>query len=290
MKHEIKINGRAIGENHPTYIIGEIGINHNGDINIAKKLIDMAVIAGFDAVKFQKRTPELAVPPEQRDVIRETPWGKMTYMEYRKRTEFGEKEYSEIDRYCKEKKIDWFASVWDVEAVDFMEKMKTIAYKIPSAALTDHQLLKKVKNTGKPIILSTGMSTNEQIDGAIAALGNLENTLIMQATSTYPSNINELNLKVINTYKNKYKCPIGYSGHEFETVPTIAAVALGACAVERHITLDRNMWGSDQKASLDPCDQLALVKGIRIVEKALGDGEKKLYESEVPSMKRLRRN
>jgi N-acetylneuraminate synthase len=235
MKHEIKINGRAIGENHPTYIIGEIGINHNGDINIAKKLIDMAVIAGFDAVKFQKRTPELAVPPEQRDVIRETPWGKMTYMEYRKRTEFGEKEYSEIDRYCKEKKIDWFASVWDVEAVDFMEKMKTIAYKIPSAALTDHQLLKKVKNTGKPIILSTGMSTNEQIDGAISALGNLENTLIMQATSTYPSNINELNLKVINTYKNKYKCPIGYSGHEFETIPTIAAVALGACAVERHI-------------------------------------------------------
>jgi N-acetylneuraminate synthase len=290
MKHEIKINGRAIGENHPTYIIGEIGINHNGDINIAKKLIDMAVIAGFDAVKFQKRTPELAVPPEQRDVIRETPWGKMTYMEYRKRTEFGEKEYSEIDRYCKEKKIDWFASVWDVEAVDFMEKMKTIAYKIPSAALTDHQLLKKVKNTGKPIILSTGMSTNEQIDGAISALGNLENTLIMQATSTYPSNINELNLKVINTYKNKYKCPIGYSGHEFETIPTIAAVALGACAVERHITLDRNMWGSDQKASLDPSDQLALVKGIRIVEKALGDGEKKLYESEVPSMKRLRRN
>lgn len=290
MKHEIKINGRAIGENHPTYIIGEIGINHNGDINIAKKLIDMAVIAGFDAVKFQKRTPELAVPPEQRDVIRETPWGKMTYMEYRKRTEFGEKEYSEIDRYCKEKKIDWFASVWDVEAVDFMEKMKTIAYKIPSAALTDHQLLKKVKNTGKPIILSTGMSTNEQIEGAVSALGNLENTLIMQATSTYPSNISELNLKVINTYKNKYHCPIGYSGHEFETIPTIAAVALGACAVERHITLDRNMWGSDQKASLDPSDQIALVKGIRIVEKALGDGEKKLYESEVPSMKRLRRN
>ncbi len=282
------MGNKIVGDNHSAYLVGEIGINHNADMEIVKKLIDLAAIAGLDAVKFQKRTPDLAVPKDQRDVMRDTPWGKMKYIDYRYKMEFGESEYAEIDEYSKSKKIAWFASVWDEEAVTFLEKFSTPAYKIPSASLTDHELLHAAKKTGKVVILSTGMSNMEQIKAAVNLLG-MEKLILMQSTSTYPAAMDELNLRVVPAFREMFKCPIGYSGHEFEVTPSVCAVALGANMIERHITLDRNMWGSDQKASLDPADLIRLVKEIRAAELALGDGVKKVYESEMPAMKRLRR-
>jgi len=284
----VNIGGRPVGEGYPVFIIAEIGINHNGDIEIAKKLIDAAVLAGADAVKFQKRTPELCVPPEQRDILRETPWGLMTYLEYRRRLEFGQKEYEEIDRYCKERNIMWFASVWDQPSVDFMEQFDPPCYKIPSACLTDDDLLRYVNKTGRPVILSTGMSTMEQIRHA-ASLIDPDRLLIAHCTSTYPCKPEELNLRVIETLRRELDCPIGYSGHEVGLQTTYAAVVLGACFVERHITLDRAMWGSDQAASVEPWGFMRLVRDIRVIELALGDGVKRVYESELPAMMRLRR-
>ncbi len=289
MKPKIKVGNKFIGDDEPVYIIAEIGINHNGSLDLAKKLIDAATFCGCDAVKFQKRTPELCVPKDQWNIERDTPWGRITYLEYRHKVEFGFKEYFEIDSYCKQRGIDWFASPWDEEAVSFLEKFKPIAYKIPSASLTDFELLKKIKSTGRPIMLSTGMSTLEEINDAINFLGK-ENLLLAQATSTYPCNVEELNLKVIQTYKEMFpEIPIGYSGHETGLAPTLAAVALGATFVERHITLDRAMWGTDQAASVEVVGLQRLVKDIRDIEKALGDGIKKVYESEMSSIKKLRR-
>lgn len=289
MAREIKIGNRLVGDGHPAFIVAEIGINHNGDLEIAKNLIYAAKEAGVDAVKFQKRTPELCTPPEQRDQMRETPWGYISYFEYRKKVEFGEVEYREIDRLCKELDLLWFASVWDEEAVNFMEKLDTPCYKMPSASLTDHGLLRKVRSTGKPIILSTGMSTISEIDGAVQAVG-LENLLICHATSSYPCDPTELNLRMIETLREKFPaCPIGYSGHEVGLITSVVAVALGACLVERHFTLDRAMWGSDQSASVEPTGFQRLVRYIRVTEDSLGDGIKKVYESEKASMKRLRR-
>ena len=278
-----------MGDGHPAYVIAEIGINHNGDLDVAKKIIDGAVHAGADAVKFQKRTPEVSTPLEQQKVMRETPWGYITYLDYRYKVEFNEEQYREIDRYCKEKGIDWMVSVWDEPAVDFMEKFDTPAYKVPSASLTDHNLLKYVRQTGKPIIISTGMSTMEQIHKGVNAVGE-DNLVIMHCTSTYPCEPEELNLRMIETLRNEFpKNPIGYSGHEVGLVPSAVAVALGACSVERHMTLDRAMWGSDQAASVEPGGFERLVKYIRVTEAGMGDGVKRVYESEKGSMKKLRR-
>ena len=289
MAREIKFGNRMMGDGHPAYVIAEIGINHNGDLDIAKKIIDGAVHAGADAVKFQKRTPEVSTPLEQQKVMRETPWGYITYLDYRYKVEFNEEQYREIDRYCKEKSIDWMVSVWDEPAVDFMEKFDTPAYKVPSASLTDHNLLKYVRQTGKPIIISTGMSTMEQIHKGVSAVGE-DNLVIMHCTSTYPCEPEELNLRMIETLRNEFpKNPIGYSGHEVGLVPSAVAVALGACSVERHMTLDRAMWGSDQAASVEPGGFERLVKYIRVTEAGMGDGVKRVYESEKGSMKKLRR-
>ncbi len=287
MSNAVKIGDRYVGNGHPTYVVAEIGINHNGDVAIAKKLIAAAKEAGVDAVKFQKRTPELCVPVEQQGQIRETPWGLITYLEYRHKVEFGETEYREIDRYCKEIGITWFASVWDIPSVDFMEAFDTVAYKVPSASLTDHELLKHLRKTGRPVILSTGMSTMEQIRAAVGVLG-LKDLVITHATSTYPCDPSELNLLMIQTLKKEFDVPIGYSGHEVGLIPSVVAVSLGACMVERHITLDRAMWGSDQAASVEPGGFERLVKYIRVTEASLGDGVKKVYESELSSMKKLR--
>ena len=289
MTREIKFGNRMMGDGHPAYVIAEIGINHNGDLDVAKKIIDGAVHAGADAVKFQKRTPEVSTPLEQQKVMRETPWGYISYLDYRYKVEFNEEQYREIDRYCKEKGIDWMVSVWDEPAVDFMEKFDTPAYKVPSASLTDHNLLKYVRQTGKPIIISTGMSTMEQIHKGVNAVGE-DNLVIMHCTSTYPCEPEELNLRMIETLRNEFpKNPIGYSGHEVGLVPSAVAVALGACSVERHMTLDRAMWGSDQAASVEPGGFERLVKYIRVTEAGMGDGVKRVYESEKGSMKKLRR-
>ncbi len=288
MQKEIKIGNRKIGDGNPVYIVAEIGINHNGDLDTAKDMILSAKDTGADAVKFQKRTPELCVPKKQRDIMRETPWGYITYMEYRERIEFGEADYREIDRYCKEIGIDWFVSVWDELSVDFIEKYDPLCYKLPSASLTDHKLLLKVRDTGRPMIISTGMSTLEQIEAAVEVIG-LKDLVILHSTSSYPCNPDELNLMVIQTLKEKYDCPVGYSGHEVGLIPSVVAVGLGANMVERHFTLDRAMWGGDQSASVEPGGFRLLVKYIRVTEMALGDGVKCVYDSEKAPMKKLRR-
>ena len=289
MTREIKLGNRMVGDGHPAYVIAEIGINHNGDMDIVKGMIDAAVHAGADAVKFQKRTPEVCTPPEQQKQMRETPWGYITYLDYRYKVEFNEEQYREIDRYARGKGISWMVSVWDEPSVDFMEKFDTPAYKVPSASLTDLPLLKYVRKTGKPMIISTGMSTMEQIYKAVDVIGT-ENLIIMHCTSTYPCEPEELNLKMIETLRKEFpNNPIGYSGHEVGLVPSALAVALGASSVERHLTLDRAMWGSDQAASVEPGGFEKLIKYIRVTEAAMGDGVKKVYESEKGSMKKLRR-
>lgn len=288
MPRSIKIGDRWVGEGYPTYVVAEIGINHNGEIEIARQLMEAALHAGVDAVKFQKRTPELCVPPEQRDQMRETPWGYISYLDYRYRVEFNAEQYGRIDDYARRLGISWFASVWDEPSVDFLEAFNPVCYKIPSASLTDHALLRRVKASGRPVILSTGMSTLEQIQAGVKVLGE-ENILITHTTSTYPCDPAELNLRMIETLRSEFFAPVGYSGHEVGLIPSVVAVALGACLVERHITLDRAMWGSDQAASVEPGGFERLVKYIRVTEQSLGDGVKKVYESEMPSLKRLRR-
>jgi N-acetylneuraminate synthase len=289
MPKSVEISGRMVGEGYPVFIIAEIGINHNGDLEIAKKLIDAAALAGCDAVKFQKRNPDLCVPPEQRGAMRETPWGLITYMDYRHRVEFGREEYAEIDRYCGEKNIIWFASCWDEASVDFIEEYRPACYKIASASLTDAALLKHLDGKGRPMILSTGMSTMEQIRCAVSLLDQ-DRLLIAHSTSSYPCKPHEVNLRMIQTLKTEFDCPVGYSGHEVGLQTTYAAVALGACFVERHITLDRAMWGSDQAASIEPWGLMRLVRDIRVIENALGDGIKCIYDSEVPLISRLKRS
>lgn len=288
MAKAVKIGDRWVGEGHPAYVVAEIGINHNGDIEIAKRLMDASKHAGVDAVKFQKRTPELCVPPEQRGQMRETPWGYITYLDYRYKVEFDADQYAEIDRYAKEIGIHWFASVWDEPSVDFMEQYDPIAYKVPSASLTDHDLLRRLRASGRPVILSTGMSREDQIRKAVPLL-DMEKLVICHTTSAYPCDPEELNLRMIHTLQQEYPCPIGYSGHEVGLIPSVVAVGLGACMVERHITLDRAMWGSDQAASVEPSGFERLVKYIRVTEASLGDGVKKVYDSELSSLKKLRR-
>jgi len=289
MSREIRIGNRWVGDGHPAYVIAEIGINHNGDLNIAKRMIDAAIHAGADAVKFQKRTPNIATPPDQQHQMRETPWGYITYLEYRYKVEFNEEQYAEINSYCQQRDIPWMVSVWDEPSVDFIEQFDTPVYKIPSASLTDFNLIRKARATGKPLILSSGMSTMEQIKMGVAIAGE-ENLLLLHCTSTYPCEPEELNLRVVETLRNEFpNVPIGYSGHEVGLVPSAVAVAFGACMVERHLTLDRAMWGSDQAASVEPGGFERLVKYIRVTEASLGDGVKRVYDSEKSSIQKLRR-
>lgn len=283
------IGDRTLGHGHPVYITAEIGLNHNGEVSTALALIDVALEAGVDAVKFQKRTPRICTPRQQWDVERETPWGRMAYIDYRERIEFGEAEYRIIDEYCQDKGIHWFASPWDVPSVEFLDGFGVPAHKIASACLTDDDLLRAVRASGRTVILSTGMSTPAQIRHAVEVLGS-SNVLLCHATSTYPAANDELNLRMIDTLMGEYpNVPVGYSGHERGLQTTVAAAALGACFVERHITLDRTMWGSDQAASLEPAGLTRLVRDIRVISEALGDGVKRVYEGEYTAMRKLRR-
>ena len=284
----VAIGDRMVGADRPVYVIGEIGINHNGDVEIAKQLVDVAADAGADAVKFQKRTPEICTPAAQRDQIRSTPWGEMTYLDYRFRVEFDRGSYEKIAQHAADRGLQWFASPWDVPSVGFLEDLGVVTHKVASASVTDLDLLRALQQTGKPIILSTGMSTIEQIDRAVETLGT-DRLVLLHATSTYPLPPEEANLRMIETLRERYGVPVGYSGHERGLQISVAAVALGAVAVERHITLDRTMWGSDQASSLEPGGLTNLVRDIRILEKAMGDGVKQVFPGELAPLSRLRR-
>jgi N-acetylneuraminate synthase len=287
MSKAVHIGKYCVGEGYPCFLVAEIGINHNGNVEIAKKLIDAASLAGFDAVKFQKRTVEVVYTPEELAKPRENPFGP-TNGDLKRGLEFGLQQYEEIDRYCWGKGILWYASCWDEGSIDFIERFNPPCYKIASASLTDDNLLRHHRMYGRPIILSTGMSTLEQIDHAVEVLGT-EDLIILHCTSTYPSAVEELNIKTMESLRKRYGVPIGYSGHEVGLATSVAAAAVGACMIERHITLDRAMWGSDQAASIEPQGIWRLVKDVRAIEKAMGSGEKCVWPSEVPVMKKLRR-
>jgi sialic acid synthase SpsE len=281
------IGNVEVGAGRPCFVIGEIGINHNGDVDIAKRLIQIAAAAGCDAVKFQKRTPHVCVPEAQREIMRETPWGYISYLEYRDRVELDFDAYHEIDEHCRKHQIQWFASCWDEPSVEFIEQFDVPCFKIASACLTDDSLLRRTRAAGKPILLSTGMSSLEQIDRALEILGTQE-LILLHTVSTYPARYDELNLHVIATLRERYGVPVGYSGHESGLASSVAAVALGACAIERHITVDRSMWGSDQAASLEPSGLTRLLRDIRLVETSLGSADKRVLERELPLIARLR--
>ena len=283
----VKIADRYIGDGHPCFIIAEIGINHNGQIALAKKMIDIAVTTGCDAVKFQKRTVDIVYTKEELAKERKSVFGD-TNGDLKRGLEFSKKQYYEIDSYCRERGIIWFASCWDEGSVDFINEFNPPCYKIASASLTDDNLLKYTKSKGKPILLSTGMSTMEEIRHAVSILGE-DNLVIYHCTSTYPSNSDEMNLRVIQTLKEEFNCPIGYSGHERGVTPSVLAVALGANSVERHITVDRTNWGSDQAASLEMAGLSHMVRDIRQVPSLLGDGKKIVYPREFPIIEKLRR-
>jgi N-acetylneuraminate synthase len=288
MTRSVHIGTRIIGEGYPAYVIAEIGINHNGNIQTALDLMKVASDAGCDAVKFQKRTPQLCVPQEQQGVMRETPWGTMTYLEYKERTEFWEDEFRIIADYAQKLGIDWFASPWDIPSVEFLERFTPVCYKVASACLTDDMLLRAIVETGRPVILSTGMSTIDEIRHAVGILRGRP-LLLAHSTSTYPCAVGELNLRMILTLADEFDLPVGYSGHETGLQTTVASVVVGAHFVERHITLDRATWGSDHAASIEPQGLVRLVRDIRSVEAALGDGVKRVYDSERPVLEKLRR-
>ena len=287
MRKSVKIANKIIGDNSPCFITAEIGINHNGSVSQAKNLIDLAVETGCDAVKFQKRTVDVVYSKEELEKERESVFGS-TNGDLKRGLEFGFEQYKEIDEYCKRKGIIWYASCWDEDSVDFIEQFNPPCYKIASASLTDDNLLKYTRKTGKPIFLATGMSTMEQIKHAVDVLGE-DNLILYHCTSTYPTVNNEINLRVITTLREMFNCPIGFSGHEKGILPTILSVMLGANAVERHITTDRTLWGSDQAASLERSGIFRVVRDIRQMNDILGDGVKKVYDSEIPIIKKLRR-
>lgn len=287
MTDTVQIGNHLVGEGQPCFVVAEIGINHNGDLTNAKKLIDASAFTGCQAVKFQKRTVDVVYTPEDLARPRENPFGE-TNGDLKRGLEFGKAEYDEIDRYCKDKDILWYASAWDEASVDFLEQYNPVCYKIASASITDDKLLRYHRQFGHPIIISTGMSTLEEIDHAVEVLGT-DDLIILHCTSTYPSKVDELNLKAIDMLRERYQVPIGYSGHEVGLAPSVAAATMGACMIERHITLDRAMWGSDQAASVEPQGFARMIKDIRAIESAMGDGVKRVYESEVPIRKKLRR-
>ena len=287
MSKVVKIGKYNVGDLSHCFIIAEIGINHNGDINLAKKLIKMAHDLGADAVKFQKRTVDVVYTQHELKMEHPNPFGN-TNGDLKRGLEFGYDEYRKIDEYCKSLSMMWFASCWDEESVDFIEQFNPPCHKIASACLTNDKLISYIKNKGRPILLATGMSTQEQIDHAVDILGQ-DNLVLMHCTSTYPSSEAELNLNVIPNYIEKYKCPIGYSGHEKGVFPSVLAASMGACAIERHITTDRTLWGSDHPASLEPEGLRRLIRDIRLLNTLKGDGKKVVYESELPIIKKLRR-
>jgi len=271
------------------YLIAEIGINHNGDIQTAKKLIDATFACSWDCVKFQKRNPDKCVPEQQKSVMKDTPWGKMTYLEYKHKIELGKKEYDYIDRYCKEKPLDWTLSVWDTDSLEFALSYKLPFIKIPSALITNLELIKQVCQKKFTIILSTGMSTMKEIDQAVEVMKKYgAKFVLMHCNSSYPAKLEELNLKMIPALIERYKCTVGYSGHEFGLDSTTVAVALGAKLVERHITLDHTMWGTDHSSSVEIQGMDKLYKQINSVEKILGDGNKRVFESEMKIREKLR--
>ncbi|WP_420734097.1 N-acetylneuraminate synthase family protein [Brevibacterium luteolum] len=285
----VAIGEHLVGPGQPVYVIGEIGINHNGDVEIAKQLMDVAAEAGAQAVKFQKRNPDVAVPEAQKSKMRETPWGTMTYIDYKYKVEFEKDEYTEIDRYAKEKGLQWFASPWDTDSVDFLEnEFDSVTYKVASASLTDFELLKAISATGKPVLCSSGMSDWKILDEAVECFDR-DKLVLMHSTSTYPLPVEEANLLAIPAMAERYGVPVGYSGHETGLQISLAAVALGAVTVERHITMDRAMWGSDQAASLEPHGFTNLVRDIRILEEAMGDGVKRIMPGEEAKMSSLRK-
>lgn len=286
-RREVTIAGRKVGDGHPVFVIAEIGINHNGSVETAKELIDAAAAAGCDAVKFQKRTVDVVYTREELAKPRENPFGA-TNGDLKRGLEFGADAYREIDRHCRERNILWTASCWDEASVDFLESFQPPFYKIASASLTDAKLLKHTRSKGRPIILSTGMSTLEEISAAVKILGE-EQLAILHCTSTYPSEPAELNLRVMFALRERFRCPIGYSGHEVGLLPSVIAVTLGATILERHITLDRAMWGSDQAASVEIPGFQRLLRDVRLLPTILGDGKKQRYASEEPIRKKLRR-
>ena len=284
---QVRIGNTAVGDGQPCYVIGEIGINHNGDLEIARKLLDVASVAGANAVKFQKRTVDVVYSAEELNRPRENPFGP-TNGDLKRGLELGLDAYKQIDEHCRAKGMTWFASCWDQASVDFIEQFNPPVYKIASASLTDDNLLRHHKKTGRPLIISTGMSTLAQCDHAVEVLGTA-NLVILHTTSAYPAKIADLNLKMIPTLRARYGVPVGYSGHEVGLATSYAAAALGACMIERHITLDRAMWGSDQAASVEPQGLMKLVRDVRTIELGLGDGVKRVTDDEVPIMKKLRR-
>lgn len=287
---KIETSNLCLGENYPTYLVGEIGINHNGDMQIVKRLIDSAFACGWNCVKFQKRVPELAVPEKQKGIIRTTPWGEMTYLEYKKRIELSKEQFDYIDMYCKEKPISWSCSPWDLPSLEFLAQYDLPFLKIASASLTSQDLLKEAARTFKPVILSTGMSTEEEIDNAVNILEKYGNGdyALLHTNSAYPAKDEELNLLRIQTLKEKYSCIVGYSGHEYDINPTVIAAALGAKIIERHITIDHNMWGTDQKSSLEVRGMDYLARRIRAIDVYLGSEQIKVTESELPVRDKLR--
>ena len=284
----VQIGNRLVGEGQPCYLIAEIGINHNGDVDIAKRLVDLAVEFKFDAVKFQKRTVDVVYTADELAKPRESPFGT-TNGDLKRGLEFGQVEYAEIAAHCRAKDIAWFVSPWDEASVDFAEQFKPPCHKIASASLTDSGLLRHVKAKGRPVILSTGMSSLEEIDRAVGTLAGVP-LILLHTTSTYPSKDHELNLGVIRTLRERYQVPVGYSGHEVGVIPSVmATVGYDACVIERHITLDRAMWGSDQAASLEARGMELLASYMRTWPVVRGDGVKRVFESELPVRAKLRR-
>jgi N-acetylneuraminate synthase len=284
---EVRIGSATVGDGRPCFVVAEIGINHNGDVEIAKQLISLAVGSGCNAVKFQKRTIDIVYSPEELARPRESPFGN-TNGDLKRGLEFGEPQYRQIAEYCRAVGMCWFASCWDEPSVDFIDRFNVPCYKIASASLTDDALLRHTRAKGKPLILSTGMSTLEQIDHAVEVLGT-QDLVLLHACSAYPAPYRELNLRSIPVLRSCYGVPVGYSGHETGLASSVAAVAMGACVVERHITLDRAMWGTDQAASLGPSGVTRLIRDIRMIEESFGDGTKKITPSELPVMAKLRR-
>ena len=271
------------------FVIAEAGINHNGELDLAYKLIDMAVAAGCDAVKFQKKTPEICVPDSMKSVIRDTPWGTMTYLEYKNRLEFGLDEYRSINNYCLEKNIAWSASAWDIESLSFLDIFDLPFNKVASALATNQNFLYEVARRKKKTYVSVGMCTFEDIDVIVNIFKTFECPLILMHTiSTYPAKEIDLNLKMIETLRTRYRLPVGYSGHESSVSPSIIAGSIGAVAIERHITLDRSMWGTDHSASLEASGLIQLVGALRKIPIVLGDGIKKEIEGEKEMASKLR--
>lgn len=284
---QVSIGGKLVGDGEPCFILAEHGINHCGSMDLERQLIAVSAQCGADAVKLQKRTVDVVYSPEELSKPRASVFGD-TNGDLKRGLEFSPEQFATVDTLCEEHGLLWLASCWDENAVDEIETFNPPAYKIASASLTDDDLLRHTRATGKPIILSTGMSSIEEIDHAVDVLGT-DDLIILHCTSTYPAENHELNLLCIPRLRERYGVPIGYSGHEQGIATTVAAVCFGACLVERHLTLDRSHWGSDQAASLEPQGFARMVRDIRAVEQAFGDGEKVVYESERPIIAKLRR-